>query len=281
MFAALLADVPLRDDKEGMSVPLVSLAKNVRTAPIEWKSSDGTRYVRVTANLSHGMATIWDYDILIWAISQLNAAVEAGREVSSTLRFHPYDLLRGIRRHVGGKDYLELEAALNRLTGTLVETNLRSANVRRRSTFHLLEQWEHETDENTGESRGLSLTLPQWILEGVVQHRDVLAIPADYFELSSGIARWIYRLARRHAGKQATGWRFTMKELHARSGSTRELKDFAKDVRKVVAAQEVPDYQLDIVRSETGEEVVRMVRDSAKAKVSRRKDTPKLKLPQA
>jgi plasmid replication initiation protein len=53
-------DVPLRDDREGMSVPLVSLSKNKRTAPIVWASAsaDHARYVRVTANATHGMATI-------------------------------------------------------------------------------------------------------------------------------------------------------------------------------------------------------------------------------
>jgi plasmid replication initiation protein len=79
LFVAFVGDVPLRDEREGMSIPLVSLSKNKRTVPIEWKSSDGERWVQVTANATHGMATIWDVDVLIWAVSQINAAVEAGR----------------------------------------------------------------------------------------------------------------------------------------------------------------------------------------------------------
>jgi plasmid replication initiation protein len=60
----------------------------------------------------------------------------------------------------------------------------------------------------------------------------------------TGVARWLYRLARRHAGKQATGWRFTMKELHARSGSMRAKKDFAKSVRAVAAENSLHHHAL-------------------------------------
>jgi plasmid replication initiation protein len=100
LFWAFAGEVPLRDDREAMSLPFVSLAKGKRTAPIEWVSSDGNRWVRVTANILHGMATIYDEDVLIWAVSQINAAVEARRAVSPVLRFHPHDMLTSIGRSV-------------------------------------------------------------------------------------------------------------------------------------------------------------------------------------
>src|SRR4051812_13600150 len=163
LFVAFVGDVPLRDDKESMSVPLVSLSKGKRTAPIEWTSADGSRYVRVTANATYGMATIWDMDVLIWVVSQINAAIEAGKPVSPELHFQPYDMLKAIDRGVSGKQYKELEATLNRLAGTLVETNIRTEGNRRKSTFHLLERWDHDTDDITERSKGLKLTLPQWV----------------------------------------------------------------------------------------------------------------------
>jgi plasmid replication initiation protein len=275
LFVALMGEVPLRDDKEAMSVPLVSLAKGKRTTPIEWRSSNGERYVRVTANATHGMATIWDFDVILWAVSQLNEAVNQGLPVSPEIRFQPYDMLRAIGRDVGGKDYLELEAALNRLAGTLIETNIRVASTARKSSFHLLERWDHVTDATTGRSRGMTLTVPQWMFDGVVKERDVLAIPPEYFDISSGIARWLYRLARRHAGKQASGWRFTMKELHARSGSVRPMKEFARGVRAVVA-KGVPEYRLEILAGQTGAEVVAMVRDPTKTGLPQRRDLRRL-----
>ncbi len=162
-----------------------------------------------------------------------------------------------------------------------METNVRTSSTRRKAMFGLLEAWSHSTDPATGRSKGMTITLPRWLYEGVVEHRDVLAISPQYFGLSSGIARWLYRLARRHAGRQPTGWRFTMQRLHERSGSTRAMKDFAKDVRKVAAAQGVPEYRLDLIRGQTGEEVVSMIRDSAKAEAPRRRDLARIEFPPA
>jgi plasmid replication initiation protein len=131
-------------------------------------------------------------------------------------------------------------------------------------------------DDATGRSRGMTLTLPQWMYDGVVKERDVLAIPPEYFDISSGIARWLYRLARRHAGKQASGWRFTMKELHARSGSTRPMKKFAHDVRAVVA-KGIPEYRLEVLAGQTGKQVVAMVRDPTKVGLPQRRDLARLR----
>jgi plasmid replication initiation protein len=280
LFVAFVGDVPLRDDREGMSIPLVSLSKNKRTAPIEWKSSDGERWVQVTANATHGMATIWDVDVLIWAVSQINAAVEAGRPTSPEITFQPYDMMKAVGRDTGGKGYQELEGALRRLKGTVVETNIRAKSTRRREMFGLLDDWAHDTDATTGRSKGVRITLPRWLYDGVATHRDVLAIAPAYFDLTSGIARWLYRLARRHAGKQAIGWRFTMRGLHERSGSTQPLKEFARGVR-VAIAKGVPEYQLDILRGRSGDEVVSMVLDPGKTKPPQRRTLTRIDKPHA
>src|SRR3546814_1959656 len=55
-----------------MERPFFSLAKARRIAPILYKSGDTE--VQVYAVPEHGLATIWDADVLIWAASQLLAA---------------------------------------------------------------------------------------------------------------------------------------------------------------------------------------------------------------
>jgi hypothetical protein len=47
----------------------------------------------------------------------------------------------------------------------------------------------------------------------------VLTIDPAYFALTDGIERWLYRVARRHAGHQPKGWAFELRHLHAKSGS--------------------------------------------------------------
>ena len=66
----------------------------------------------VTAADKYGIATIWDYDVLIWAVSQINSAVDAGLQTSPRVSFHPYELLKATGRNTGGKGYRELKAAL-------------------------------------------------------------------------------------------------------------------------------------------------------------------------
>ena len=50
----------------------------------------------------------------------------------------------------------------------------------------------------------MTIDLPRWFYEGDVDGT-VLAIPPAYFEITSGTARWLYRVMRRHAGRQTGG----------------------------------------------------------------------------
>jgi plasmid replication initiation protein len=56
-----------------------------------------------------------------------------------------------------------------------------------------------------------------------------------------------------------------MPQLHQKSGSTRRVTDFAKDVRKVVDRQRLPGYWLDLYRTEDGEEALRFTARSVLA----------------
>ena len=174
LFVALPGDLPWRDDREAMSLPMVALGKRKRVRPIEWESPDGARRVLITAPAETGIATIWDFDVILWAISQLNEAVERGIDPSPAIRVAPYDLLRAIGRDVGGQNYKDLKAALNRLAGTYIRTTLRRDKGRLETGFHLLERWEIEADPG-GRVRGMTITLPDWIYRGVVDERATAA----------------------------------------------------------------------------------------------------------
>lgn len=52
-----------------MAHPFFSLSKTPRLTPIDYAS--GTATILVEATGTHGIATIWDADILIWAASQI------------------------------------------------------------------------------------------------------------------------------------------------------------------------------------------------------------------
>jgi plasmid replication initiation protein len=260
LFAASFADIPIRDQRDTMERPFFSLAKKPRLTPIEYKV--GNVWVEVSANPQFGMATIWDADILIWASTQITEALDRGLKSSRTIQFHPYNLLRAIRRSTGGQDYTRLRAALERLTHTAVRTNIRVEATKKFTSFHWLESWTETIDATTNEPTGMTITLPDWLYDGIVQRGGVLTIHENYFLLTGGIERWLYRVARKHAGVQQIGWRFSMRQLYEKSGSAARFSDFAIDIRRVVQANDLPEYELELHRNEEAEEIVTFVHRS-------------------
>ena len=149
LFVLPLADVDLRDQQDTMESPFFALNKGRKT-PLEYGNPKGNIYVKVSPNVSHSMATIWDADILIWAAGTINrmqrqgdAKALAELDQTRTLHFHPVDLLRSIKRGTGGKDIQELRAALDRLATTYIQTNIREHHQGRdrRQGFTWIEGW--------------------------------------------------------------------------------------------------------------------------------------------
>src|SRR5882757_8931334 len=258
LFAANFADIPIRDQRDTMERPFFSLAKKPRFAPIEYDV--GNVWVEVSANPKFGLATIWDADILIWASTQITEAIDRGLVPCRVIHFHPHNLLKSIRRPTGGEHYRRLRAALDRLTHTAVRTNIRGEGKMKTASFHWLESWTEVIDEASRETTGVTMTLPDWLFEGILMKGGVLTIHEDYFLLTGGIERWLYRVARKHAGHQEGGWQFTMRQLHEKSGSSSRLSDFAIDVRKVVEQDSLPEYTAMLHKNEEGEEVIHFIK---------------------
>ncbi|VUZ25559.1 Uncharacterised protein [uncultured Comamonas sp.] len=121
LFRALPGDMAPRDSQDLMAFPFFSLAKSRRTAPIDFRAGGIT--IRVEGTQEHGIATIWDADILIWAASQIVEARDAGIPTSRLMQVRPYEILRFIGRGTSLRDYQRLKAALDRLQSTTVATS--------------------------------------------------------------------------------------------------------------------------------------------------------------
>ena len=208
LFIALPSDIPARDQQDLMERPFFSLSKNKRTIPIEYEV--GENYIKVTAPEAYGMATIWDADILIWAASQITEALSRELKTSRFFRLSAYDLLTFIHRGTSGRDYQELKAALDRLKSTSIVTSIRQGKRKERHHFSWLNEWKEITNDQ-GRSLGLEFILPDWLYDGIINQRLVLSINPAYFDLTSGIERWLYRVVRKHGGRQKTGWSLTFR----------------------------------------------------------------------
>jgi plasmid replication initiation protein len=245
LFRALPGDMAPRDAQDLMAYPFFSLAKSRRTAPIDFRSGGVT--VRVEGTQEHGIATIWDADILIWAASQIVEARDSGLRPSRRMQVTPYEILRFIGRGTSLRDYQRLKAALDRLQSTTVATSIREVTGRRLHRFSWINEWKERADAK-GVPLGLELILPDWFYAGVFDEALVLTIDPAYFKLTGGIERWLYRLVRKHGGHQREGWQFDFRYLHRKSGSLAKPCDFACDLRALVARQSLPGYVLSIER---------------------------------
>lgn len=201
--------------------------------------------VEVFAVPEHGMATIWDADVLIWAAGQIVEAENLGLKTSRFLRFTPYHLLTAVGRETGASDYKLLKGALARLQSTVIRTTIRQGEHWRRHQFSWINEWE-ELTRRDGRVEGMEFVLPDWFYRGVIDRSLVLAIDPAYFRLKGGIERWLYRVARKHAGRQADGWLFDIPHLHEKSGSLARVSDFALQIRRLAARQSLPGYSLRI-----------------------------------
>ena len=253
-FVVATGDAAPRDQRDLMERPFFSLAKTPRTKPILYKAADVE--VQVLAMPEHGMATIWDADVLIWAASQIVAAENNGLTTSRFFRFTPYHLLRAIGRSTGNRQYVLLKSALARLQSTVIATTIRNGTHWRRRQFSWINEWEEMTTR-TGRVEGMEFVLPEWFYNSVVDRSLVLTIDPFYFRLTGGIERWLYRVARKHAGHQRHGWLFEVAHLHVKSGSLARVSDFALDLRRIAARQPLPGYHLQFER-EAGRELLRI-----------------------
>lgn len=249
-FVIATGDASPRDQRDLMERPFFSLAKSRRTKPILYQS--GQARIEVYAVPEHGMATIWDADILIWAASQIVEAENLGLRTSRFLRFTPYQLLTAIGRQTGAHDYRLLKGALTRLQSTVIRTTIRQGEHWRRHQFSWINEWE-ECVRFDGRIEGMEFVLPDWFYRGVIDRSLVLAIDPAYFRLTGGIERWLYRVARKHAGRQAHGWLFEFAHLHEKSGSLVRVSDFALQLRRLVSRQPLPGYRLMIERDQRRE----------------------------
>ena len=256
LFRALPGDLAPRDAQDLMAYPFFSLAKSKRVVPIDFRA--GTLSIRVEAVPEHGLATIWDADVLIWAASQIVGARDAGLKTSRLMAATPYEILTFVGRGTGARDYDRLKAGLDRLQATTVLTSIRQLAERRRHRFSWINEWK-ETSDAHGRPTGLQLILPDWFYSGVLDDALVLTIDRAYFDLTGGLERWLYRLVRKHGGRQDGGWSFDLLYLHAKSGSLSPLKHFAYDLREIVRRERLHGYRLVIERSLRGAELLKFM----------------------
>ncbi len=201
-----------------------------------------------------GMASVWDYDIVLMAISYLTDAMNrhrAGQGDKPGRAFRPNasEILKFCRRSDGGRQYEEIEAALQRLKSTtirIVRTRPGKGGRPMRSAVGegLLNRYEVLSYADTGHVAMVEIEVPNWIYREVVEanNPEVLTVHPAFFLIEPGIGRFLYRLARRAAGKTQARWAY--RTIYERSGSTGTFKKFTFFLRDLIKSDDLPEYRL-------------------------------------
>lgn len=259
-FVPLLYDLGTRDSRSVMDLAVFRLSKKHRRANdvIRYELPDG--HVEVSSGPA-GMATVWDYDLVLMAVSHLTEAMNRYREGKGdkpgrVFRPHAADVLKFCRRMDGGKQRDDLIEACLRLNTTHIamQRNRKARNGKTVTVSEgeaLISRYKI-TNSQAGNPEHIEIELSNWMYREVVEGKDpdVLSVHPDYFLINPGIARYVYRLARRAAGKSQAKWSF--KTIYEHSGSAGPIGTFAFKLRSLIKSKDMPEYELTEEKGQTG-----------------------------
>jgi plasmid replication initiation protein len=250
LFLDSLVNAPIKDDRALMEFPFFSLQKSPRLKPLVY--DDGKVRIEVRPG-DRGIATIWDKDVLIYLASIVNDRLERGLPVERTLRFNAHNLLQVTGRGSGKRAYELLLDAMFRLRSTTIVTTIEAAETKERRGFGWIETFRVIERRNQAGKKVMSaceITLNEWMFRAIVKDRRVLTINPAYFNLTMGLERRLYELARKHCGYQER-WMIALPRLIEKCGSVLEPRFFKPQLRRVVEQDALPDYHVALSYDQT------------------------------
>jgi plasmid replication initiation protein len=244
LFIATASDVSPKSHQDLMARNWFSLSTRKRTEPIEHSYQDN--WVKITGNNKHGIATIFDNDVLIFIVAQYMDAINRGKPTGRRFQFTGYEFFQFIgKEKYGGAGYQELWRSLQRLHFTHIETNIRLGNTNTHHAFSWLSEIKQIREGNT--HRGYELVIPEWLYESITNKKMVLTLDEDYFNIRSGLQRWLYLFARKSSGWQSGGWTENIEKIYRKSASTGTLSEFKRKIKNIVNKNSLLGYNVELV----------------------------------
>jgi plasmid replication initiation protein len=237
MYVIDLLNSPFKSDMATMEAPIFSLSKK-DTKVWEWGSVDGKKRVTVVPTQLYGRATIFDKDIILFALGCMVANLNSGKPISKTIRFTGYSYFIATGKCPSGANYIKLDQALSRLATTNLQTNIITGSEEIKSTFHILDSGSiYKVD---GVTKGIEIVLSDWIFNSVFS-LDVLTIDPGYFNLSGALERRLYEIAKKHCGNQGV-WSIGLSNLKLKAGSRTSDREFKRMFNEVRSKNRLPEY---------------------------------------
>lgn len=242
-FVCDIFDAAPKGDIGSMEHPVFSLSTKPDKRPRRYEHNGVTVEVKPS---SDGLATVHDRDVLIFCISQIIRGMNEGKEPQQIVRFQASDLLKATNRMLSGRGYDLLKAAMERLAGTRISTNITTGGQEVFETFGLIERARIVRETREGRMQEVEIKLSDWVFNAI-KAQEVLTLSRDYFRLRKPLERRIYELARKHCGRQRE-WRISLEVLLKKCGSGSSLREFKRLVSSIAAEDEkhshMPDYEI-------------------------------------
>jgi len=249
-FICDVADAVLKDLMPTMEHPFYALSKKPETAVRRYEHKGN--WLEVIPSVK-GQATIYDKDILIYAVSQIMHKLNQGEKVDRRLRFSPRELLMFVNRGTGGKDYDAFVDGLERLMGTVIKTNITTHSdgssvslgaEEEIGMFHLVENAHVRRKEGSENGRILwaEIQISEWVFNSIRRNK-VLTLHRDYFRLRKPIERRVYEIARKFCGSQPSH-KVGLENLLKRTGARMPLNRFRFVIRDLARHDHLPDYSV-------------------------------------
>ncbi len=249
-FVCDIFDAAPKGDMASMAHPIFSLSTKPDHRIRRYEDESGQNHLEVKPS-ADGLATIHDRDVLIYCISQIMAALNENRPVNRVIRLKAYDLLKATNRVTDGRGYEGLRAALVRLQGTQIETNIVTGGKEQLDIFSLIDRARIVRETRDGRMQEIEIELSDWVFNAI-QAREVLTLHRNYFRLRKPLERRLYELARKHCGRK-TEWRVSLAVLQRKCGSASTPREFRRLVsniaRQDAAHSHIPDYAIRLEES--------------------------------
>lgn len=250
-FVCDIFDAAPKGDIGSMEHPIFSLSTKPDLRPRRYEHRGLTVEIKPSTD---GLATVHDRDVLIFCISQLIHGMNNGREPSQTVRFQASDLLKATNRMTTGRGYELLKAAMERLAGTRISTNITTGGQEIFETFGLIERARIVRETREGRMQEVEVKLSDWVFNAI-RAQEVLTLSRDYFRLRRPLERRLYELARKHCGRQVE-WRIGLDLLQKKCGSGSPPFEFKRLVGRIidedVRHSHFPDYSIRFAEDEAG-----------------------------
>ena len=243
-----LFDSPLYGDVKGersvAEFPFFALTKTPTMDPIVYEGGNVTIEVRPS---STGVATIYDKGVLLYIASLMVEKIEKGETVGQEFVFTAHDFFRATAGNGSVHAYDSLKAALERLQGTQIRTNIEAGGEGEEGFFSWLEHAKLQYVKGEGDTKrmkAVKVRLCDWMFRAILMDRRIATYSIDYFQLGP-IQRRLYEIALANC-EQQEAYAVDLEVLWRKVGCNDRLAKLKSMLKQIAEKDTLPEYRVEL-----------------------------------